>query len=74
MMHFTWCSRAAGRFRSLRRDYGPRRVRSHGLEGQERDVGWGVVAVNLRQIARAHAGRVAQRTDGRRKLTLRSFN
>jgi IS5 family transposase len=57
---YRWRAGIEGRLHSLRRDYGLRRVRSHGLEGLERDVGWGVVASNLRQIARAHAGRQVQ--------------
>jgi hypothetical protein len=33
------------------------RSRSHGLSGLERDVGWGVLASDLRQLAGATAKR-----------------
>jgi len=40
-----------GRIHSLRRDYGLARCRSHDLQGLERDVGWGVLASDLRHLA-----------------------
>jgi transposase, IS5 family len=46
-----------GRIHSLRRDYGLARCRSHGVVGLERDVGWGVLASDLRHIAAAQARR-----------------
>jgi transposase, IS5 family len=63
---YRWRAGIEGRLHSLRRDYGLRRVRSHGEEGLEREVGWGVAASNLHQIARTqvarqtlHSGRAA---------------
>jgi transposase, IS5 family len=50
---YRWRAGIEGRIHSLRRDYGLARCRSHGLVGLERDVGWGVLASNLRHIATA---------------------
>jgi transposase, IS5 family len=61
---YRWRAGIEGRIHSLRRDYGLARCRSHGLVGLERDVGWGVLASNLRHIATAQIRRqqaVAQR-------------
>ena len=44
-----------GRIRVLKRDFGLERCRYHGEAGMERWVGWGVLAHDLRQIARATA-------------------
>jgi transposase, IS5 family len=52
-----WRAGIEGRIHSLRRDYGLARCRSHGLVGLERDVGWGVLASDLRHIATAQAQR-----------------
>jgi IS5 family transposase len=41
-----------GRIASLRRDHGWRECRSHGLDGMERWLGLGILASNLRRIAR----------------------
>jgi len=41
-----------GRIASLRRDFGWRKSRYHGLVGMERWLGLGVIASNLRRIAR----------------------
>lgn len=41
-----------GRIASLRRDFGWRKSRYHGLDGMERWLGLGVIASNLRRIAR----------------------
>ncbi len=57
---YRWRAGIEGRFHSLRRDYGLARSRSHGLVGLERDVGWGVLASDLRHLAAATAAR-AQR-------------
>jgi transposase, IS5 family len=46
-----WRAGIEGRIHSLRRDYGLRRCRSHGEIGLLRDVGWGILASNLRHIA-----------------------
>jgi IS5 family transposase len=46
-----WRAGIEGRIHSLRRDYGLRRCRSHGEVGLLRDVGWGILASNLRGIA-----------------------
>lgn len=54
-----WRAGIEGRIHSLRRDYGLARCRSHGPVGLERDVGWGVLASNLRHIAAAQAQRQA---------------
>lgn len=54
---YRWRAGIEGRIHVLRRDFGLRRVRSHGADGLERDVGWGLVAHNLRQIATAQATR-----------------
>jgi IS5 family transposase len=42
-----------GRIASLRRDYGWRQCRYHGLDGMERWLGLGILASNLHQIVRA---------------------
>jgi IS5 family transposase len=49
--HYRWRAGIEGRIHSLRRDYGLRRCRSHGEIGLLRDVGWGILASNLRHIA-----------------------
>jgi IS5 family transposase len=54
---YRWRAGIEGRIHSLRRDYGLARGRSHGLVGLERDVGWGVLASDLRHIAAAQARR-----------------
>jgi IS5 family transposase len=54
---YRWRAGIEGRIHSLRRDYGLVRSRSHGLVGLERDVGWGVLASNLRHLAGATAKR-----------------
>jgi transposase, IS5 family len=54
---YRWRAGIEGRIHSLRRDYGLVRSRSHGLLGLERDVGWGVLASNLRHLAAAQAAR-----------------
>jgi IS5 family transposase len=54
---YRWRAGIEGRIHSLRRDYGLARCRSHGLVGLERDVGWGVLASDLRHIAAARARR-----------------
>jgi IS5 family transposase len=46
-----WRAGIEGRIHSLRRDYGLRRCRSHGELGLLRDVGWGILASDLRHIA-----------------------
>ena len=48
---YRWRAGIEGRIHSLRRDYGLRRCRSHGEVGLLRDVGWGILASNLRHIA-----------------------
>ena len=48
---YRWRAGIEGRIHSLRRDYGLRRCRSHGEVGLLRDVGWGIMASNLRHIA-----------------------
>jgi transposase, IS5 family len=50
-----WRAGIEGRIHSLRRDYGLRRCRSHGEVGLLRDVGWGILASDLRHIARHQA-------------------
>jgi IS5 family transposase len=57
--HYRWRAGIEGRIHSLRRDYGLARCRSHGLVGLERDVGWGVLASDLRHLATAQAQRQA---------------
>src|SRR5260221_11478872 len=57
-----WRAEIEGRIYSLGRDYGLARSRSHGEVGLERDVGWGVLASDLRQIAIAQAQRQASMT------------
>ena len=59
---YRWRAGIEGRIYSLRRDYGLARSRSHGEVGLERDVGWGVLASDLRQIAIAQAQRQASMT------------
>lgn len=57
---YRWRAGIEGRIHSLRRDYGLVRSRSHGLLGLERDVGWGVLASDLRHIAIAQAAQHRQ--------------
>ena len=52
-----WRAGIEGRIHSLRRDYGLVRSRAHGLSGLERDVGWGVLASDLRHLAGTTATR-----------------
>jgi transposase, IS5 family len=52
---YRWRAGIEGRIASLRRDYGWRRSGYHGQEGMERWLGLGVIASNLRRIARAKA-------------------
>jgi IS5 family transposase len=52
---YRWRAGIEGRIHSLRRDYGLRRCRSHGEVGLLRDVGWGILASDLRHIARHQA-------------------
>jgi IS5 family transposase len=52
---YRWRAGIEGRIHRLRRDYGLARSRSHGEEGLARDVGWGVLASNLRHIAQKQA-------------------
>jgi IS5 family transposase len=54
-----WRAGIEGRIHRLRRDDGLGRCRSHGVVGLERDVGWGVLASDLRHIATAQAQRPA---------------
>jgi IS5 family transposase len=49
---YRWRAGIEGRISSLRRDYGLERCPYHGEIGMERWVGWGVIASNLRRIAR----------------------
>ena len=52
---YRWRAGIEGRIASLRRDYGWRRCAYHGQDGMERWLGFGVIASNLRHIARAKA-------------------
>jgi IS5 family transposase len=54
---YRWRAGSEGRIHSLRRDYGLGRSRSHGEVGLERDVGWGVLASDLRHLAAAQVAR-----------------
>jgi transposase, IS5 family len=54
---YRWRAGIEGRIHSLRRDYGLARSRSHGEIGLERDVGWGVLASDLRHLASAKSQR-----------------
>jgi IS5 family transposase len=58
---YRWRAGIEGRIHSLRRDYGLARSRSHGLVGLERDVGWGVLASNLRHLAQRQADGATRR-------------
>ena len=53
---YRWRAGIEGRIASLRRDYGWRRSGYHGQDGMERWLGLGVIASNLRRIARAKQG------------------
>ena len=53
---YRWRAGIEGRLHSLRRDYGLRQCDYHGEEGMQRWIGLGVLASNLRQIAKASAG------------------
>lgn len=48
---YRWRAGIEGRIASLRRDFGWRKSRYHGLDGMERGLGLGVIASNLRRIA-----------------------
>ena len=48
---YRWRAGIEGRIASLRRDFGWRKSRYHGLDGMERWLGLGVIASNLRRIA-----------------------
>jgi transposase, IS5 family len=50
---YRWRAGIEGRIASLRRDYGWRQSAYHGPEGMERWLGLGVIASNLRHLARA---------------------
>src|SRR2546426_5226948 len=50
---YRWRAGIEGRIASLRRDYGWRKCAYHGQDGMERWLGLGVIASNLRHIARA---------------------
>ena len=50
---YRWRAGIEGRIHSLRRDYGLRKSGYHGEKGMQRWIGLGVLASNLRQIARA---------------------
>src|SRR6266487_454748 len=50
---YRWRAGIEGRIASLRRDYGWRKSRYHGLDGMERWLGLGIIASNLRRIALA---------------------
>jgi transposase, IS5 family len=60
---YRWRAGIEGRIHSLRRDYGLAHSRSHGEVGLERDVGWGVLASDLRHlaIAKTHRQQIAAR-------------
>lgn len=59
---YRWRAGIEGRIHSLRRDYGLARCRSHGEEGLERDVGWGILASNLRHIAQKQVTNTVRRS------------
>jgi transposase, IS5 family len=48
---YRWRAGIEGSIASLRRDFGWRKSRYHGLDGMERGLGLGVMASNLRRIA-----------------------
>ena len=50
---YRWRAGIEGRIASLRRDYGWRQCAYHGQDGMERWLGFGVIASNLRHLARA---------------------
>jgi transposase, IS5 family len=50
---YRWRAGIEGRIASLRRDYGWRKCRYHGMDGMERWLGLGVIASNLRHLAQA---------------------
>jgi IS5 family transposase len=50
-----WRAGVEGRISGLKRQHGLRRCRYHGTDGMERWVGFGLLAHNLRQIARHQA-------------------
>jgi IS5 family transposase len=54
---YRWRAGIEGCMYRRRRDDGLARSRSHGLVGPERDVGWGVLASDLRHLAIAQAQR-----------------
>jgi IS5 family transposase len=52
---YRWRAGIEGRIHSLRRDYGLRRCGYHGQDGMQRWIGLGIIASNLRRIARVTA-------------------
>ena len=50
---YRWRAGIEGRIASLRRDYGWRKCAYHGQDGMQRWLGLGVIASNLRHLARA---------------------
>jgi transposase, IS5 family len=58
---YRWRAGIEGRIHSLRRDYGLRRCAYHSMAGLKRWLGWGIIASNLKQIARAKATRTRQK-------------
>ncbi len=52
---YRWRAGIEGRIASLRRDFGWRKSRYHGLDGMERWLSFGVITSNLRRIALAKA-------------------
>jgi IS5 family transposase len=54
---YRWRAGIEGRISVLKRRFGLARCRSHGEDGMERWVGWGVLVHNLRQISRSVATR-----------------
>jgi IS5 family transposase len=61
---YRWRAGIEGRIHSLRRDYALRRCRAHGEDGLQRDVGWGLLASNLRHIAAAQVARAVRLETG----------
>jgi IS5 family transposase len=58
-----WRAGIEGRISGLKRGQGLERCRNHGEDGMERWVGWGVIAHDLRTIARHQADRAARQAD-----------
>jgi IS5 family transposase len=57
-----WRAGIEGRISGLKRRHGLKRCRTHGSDGMQRWVGWGVIAHDLRMIAQHRAAKTAHQS------------